>query len=99
MSSPDKYDHNRKEMESTMQSQQTLPIQTELSLEQLYQFIRQLPLEQQFVIADHIKHQALQQQWQFFSESLPDVSEMTEEEILAEAEAVRTDRYYQRTPR
>jgi hypothetical protein len=80
-----------------MQPQQRFTIQTEIRLEQLYQIIRQLPLEQQFTIADQIKQQALRQQWQALSGNLPDVPEITEEEILAEVDAVRTERYHHRT--
>jgi hypothetical protein len=69
-----------------------LTIQSEISLDQLYRIITQLPWKQRLKLADDIKREALREQWRALSDTLPDVSELSEDEILAEVKAARKDR-------
>ena len=43
-------------------------------------------------LADDIKREALREQWRALSDTLPDVLELNENEILAEVKTARTER-------
>jgi hypothetical protein len=66
-----------------------ITIQSEITLEQLYQVIIQLSCEQRIQLADEIKRDALREQWQILSTKLPNEPELTEVDIMNEVNAVR----------
>jgi len=66
-----------------------ITIQSEITLEQLYQVIIQLSCEQRIQLADEIKRDALREQWQILSTKLPNEPELTEVDIMNEVKAVR----------
>jgi len=66
-----------------------ITIQSEITLEQLYQVIIQLSCEQRIQLADEIKRDALREQWQILSAKLPNEPELTEVDIMNEVKAVR----------
>jgi len=66
-----------------------ITIQSEITLEQLYQVIIQLSCEQRIQLADEIKRDALREQWQILSARLPNEPELTEVDIMNEVKAVR----------
>lgn len=62
---------------------------TDLSLQQLYQIVAQFSIEQQLMIAEHIKKQALAAKWNQFAETMPtDEPDISDEEIIQEIKAV-----------
>jgi len=65
--------------------------QSEISLEQLYQMVVQLSCEQRIQLADEIKREALREQWRALSAKLPDRPEITEEDIINEVKAFRSE--------
>lgn len=74
-----------------MTAEQKIMIQSEISLEQLYRIITQLPFEQRLTLADDIKREALRDQWQTLSSKLPDVIEISEIDVLNEIKMFRTE--------
>jgi len=66
-----------------------ITIQSEITLEQLYQVIIQLSCQQRIQLADEIKRDALREQWQILSAKLPNEPELTEVDIMNEVKAVR----------
>lgn len=69
---------------------------TSLPLQQIYQLVAKYSIEQQFIIAEYIKKQALIAKWDQFAQTMsttePDV---TEEEIVQEIKAMRAECYDQ----
>lgn len=71
---------------------QTANLPTKLTVQQLYQFIAQLPIEQQLSLAEQIKKQALTAKWQQFIDTQPDIElDISDQEIMAEIKAVRSE--------
>jgi hypothetical protein len=70
-------------MQTSIQNN-TIPFQ------QIYQLVSTFSIEQQLIIADHIKKQALAAKWNQFIQTMPSVEpELSDEEIIAEVKAVR----------
>lgn len=64
-----------------------------LSLQQVYQLVAQFSIEQQLSIAEHIKKHALAAKWEQFAQTMPtDEPDISDEEIIREIKAVRTER-------
>jgi len=74
-----------------MTAEQKITIQSEISLEQLYRIITQLPFEQRLTLADEIKREALREQWQTLSSKLPNIPEINEIDVLNEIKMFRTE--------
>lgn len=68
---------------------QILKLESDITLEQLYNLLSQLPAEEKIQLAEHLRAQAAQEQWEALSEELPDVSEISMDEIVAEVKEVR----------
>lgn len=66
-----------------------LKLESDITLEQLYNLLSQLPAEEKIQLADHLRAQAAQEQWEALSEELPDVPDISMEEIVAEVKEVR----------
>jgi len=63
-------------------------------INQLYQLVTQLSVEEQLNFADQVRKQALATKWQQFIETAPIIEpDISEEEIIAEVKAVRAIRY------
>lgn len=73
----------------------TLPLQTIISDEQLYALLQQLSVAEKYELSNFLRAQASQEGWSLSSEQLPDVEEITEEDILAEIKAYRTEKAQQ----
>lgn len=74
-----------------IEASQKITIQSEISLEQLYQMSVQLSCEQRIELADEIKREALREQWRALSAKLPDRPEITEEDIINEVKVFRSE--------
>jgi hypothetical protein len=74
-----------------MTAEQKITIQSEISLEQLYRIITQLPFEQRLTLADEVKREALREQWQTLSLKLPNIPEINEIDVLNEIKIFRTE--------
>lgn len=67
-----------------------LSFQTDITLEQLYSLLKQLPAKEKLEIARVLRAEALRERWALLSETLPDVSpQISIEEIVAEVKTVR----------
>lgn len=65
------------------------------SIDQLYQLVMQLSIEEQLNFAERIRKQALTAKWQQFIETAPTIEpDISEEDILAEIKAVRAKRHF-----
>ncbi|GEM_PF-1203550 len=63
-------------------------------IEQLYQLVAQLSIEERLRFADQVKKQALTAKWQQFIETAPLIApDISEEDIIAEVKAVRAIRH------
>jgi hypothetical protein len=59
-------------------------------INQLYQLVTQLSVEEQLNFADQVRKQALTAKWRQFIETAPIIEpDISEEEIIAEVKAVR----------
>ncbi len=65
----------------------------EASFEQLLRVLLQLPPEEKIRMAEQLRASAVAQQWQSLSSQLPDVPQISMEEIVAEVKAVRKQRH------
>lgn len=74
-----------------MNTAQKIITQSEINLEQLYRIIRELPFEQRLTLAEEIKREALREQWQTLSKTLPDIPDITENDILSEINLFRKE--------
>lgn len=70
----------------------TLSLQTIISDEQLYALLQQLSVAEKYELSNFLRAQASQEEWSLLSEQLPDVEEITEEDILAEIKAYRAEK-------
>jgi hypothetical protein len=69
---------------------QTSTQNNEIPFQQVYQLVSMFSIEQQLIIAEHIKKQALAAKWNQFMRTMPCVElELSDEEIVAEIKAVR----------
>lgn len=61
-----------------------------IPFQQIYQLVSTFSIEQQLIIAEYIKKQALAAKWNQFMQTMPSVEpELSDEEIIAEIKAVR----------
>jgi hypothetical protein len=61
-----------------------------ISVQQIYQLVSTFSTEQQLIIAEHIKKQALTAKWNQFMQTMPSIEpDITEDEIMAEIKSVR----------
>ena len=74
-----------------MTAEQKITIQSEISSEQLYRIITQLPFGQRLTLADEVKREALHDQWQTLSSKLPNIPEINEIDVLNEIKMFRTE--------
>lgn len=75
---------------------QAIKLETDITVEQLYSLIAQLSVKEKIRLADRLRAQAAQEQWASLSENLPDIPEITMDEIVAEVKGVRKLRSQQR---
>ena len=73
----------------------TLSLQTIISDEQLYALLQQLSVAEKYELSNFLRAQASQEEWSLLSQQLPDVEELTEEDILAEIKAYRAEKAQQ----
>lgn len=73
----------------------TLSLQTIISDEQLYALLQQLSVAEKYELSNFLRAQASQEEWSLLSEQLPDVEEITEEDILGEIKAYRDEKAQQ----
>ena len=64
-------------------------LQTTIDEKQLLGLLEQLPAQEKIRIANILRAQVAKEDWQALSKQLPDVPEVTMEEIVAEVKAVR----------
>lgn len=74
----------------------SLSLQTQISLEQLYSLLAQLPKREKIEITKKLRAEITLEQWLALSEKLPDAPEISMDEIVAEVKAVRKSRQSQR---
>ena len=73
----------------------TLSLQTIISDEQLYALLQQLSIAEKYELSNFLRAQASQEEWSLLSQQLPDVEEITEEDILSEIKAYRAEKAQQ----
>lgn len=73
----------------------TLSLQTIISDEQLYALLQQLSVAEKYELSNFLRAQASQEEWSLLSQQLPDVEEITEEDILSEIKAYRAEKAQQ----
>ncbi|WP_373551108.1 hypothetical protein [Haliscomenobacter sp.] len=73
----------------------TLSLQTIISDEQLYALLQQLSVAEKYELSNFLRAQASQEEWSLLSQQLPDVEELTEEDILVEIKAYRAEKAQQ----
>lgn len=73
----------------------TLSLQTIISDEQLYALLQQLSVAEKYELSNFLRVQASQEEWSLLSQQLPDVEEVTEEDILLEIKAYRAEKAQQ----
>lgn len=73
----------------------TLSLQTIISDEQLYALLQQLSVAEKYELSNFLRAQASQEEWSLLSQQLPDVEEITEEDILLEIKAYRAEKAQQ----
>jgi hypothetical protein len=73
----------------------TLSLQTIISDEQLYALLQQLSVAEKYELSNFLRAQASQEEWSLLSKQLPDVEEITEEDILLEIKAYRAEKAQQ----
>jgi hypothetical protein len=64
----------------------------EISSDQLFKLLLQLPAEEKLRIAERLRAAAAAEQWQLLSSQLPDLPEIDMSEIVAEVKKVRKSR-------
>ncbi len=70
----------------------SLSLQTEITLEQLYQLIAQLKPNDKASLAKKLRAEFALEQWLAVSKKLPDVPEVSMDEIIQTVKAVRKSR-------
>jgi hypothetical protein len=65
----------------------------EVSFDQLLEVLLQLPPEEKLLLATRLRASAAAEEWQFLSKELPDTSQISMEEIVAEVKSVRKQRH------
>ncbi|MBK8562917.1 MAG: hypothetical protein IPN76_06105 [Saprospiraceae bacterium] len=70
----------------------SLSLQTQISLEQLYSLLAQLPKREKIEITKKLRAEISLEQWLALSKQLPDVPEIGMDEIIGEVKAVRKSR-------
>jgi len=70
----------------------TLSLQTNISNEQLYSLLQQLSVTEKYELSNFLIAQASKEEWSLLSEQLPDVEEVSEEDIMAEIKAYRAEK-------
>jgi len=70
----------------------TLSLQSTISNEQLMALLSQLSVAEKFELSNLLRAEASLDEWRALSEGLPDVPEMTMDEIVAEIKAYRQGR-------
>ena len=70
----------------------SLSLQTQISLEQLYSLLAQLPKQEKILVSQKLRAEIALEQWLALSKKLPDVPEIGMEEIVGEVKAVRKNR-------
>ncbi len=73
-----------------------LSLQTQISLEQLYSLLAQLPKQEKIEISKKLRAEISLEQWLALSKQLPDVPEISMDEIVAEVKAARKSRQSKR---
>lgn len=66
-----------------------LSLQTNISIEQLYSLLFQLPAEEKLAISKRLRAEVTAERWRLMSDSLPGLPEISMEEIVAEEKTVR----------
>jgi len=70
-----------------------LSFQTNITTEQLFSLLMQLPAKEKLEIARVLRAEAIRERWSLLSESLPDVAEqIPADEIIEEVKTVRKNR-------
>ena len=64
----------------------------ELSFDQILRLLFQLPNDQKIRLADELRAAVAAENWKVFSKGLPNVPEISMEEIVEEIKAVRKER-------
>lgn len=70
----------------------TLSLQTNISNEQLYALLQQLSVSEKYELSNFLRAQASREEWGLLSEQLPDVEEITDEDVLEEIKAYRAEK-------
>jgi hypothetical protein len=70
----------------------SLSLQTQITLEQLYSLLAQLPKKEKILISKKLRAEISLEQWLALSKKLPDVQEVSMDEIISEVKAVRRSR-------
>lgn len=70
----------------------SLSLQTEITLDQLYQLIAQLKPNDKASLAKKLRAEFALEQWLVVSKKLPDVPEVSMDEIIQAVKAVRKSR-------
>ena len=70
----------------------TLSLQTTISNEQLYALLSQLSVEEKYELSNLLRAEASQEEWSVLSQELPDLPEITMEDIVAEIKAYRREK-------
>ena len=70
-----------------------LSFQTNITTEQLFSLLMQLPAKEKMEIARVLRAEAVRERWSLLSESLPDVADQfSMDEIIEEVKTVRKNR-------
>lgn len=70
----------------------SLSLQTNISLEQLYSLLAQLPKQEKIRISKKLRAEIALEQWLVLSKELPDVPEISMDEIVSAVKSVRKNR-------
>jgi hypothetical protein len=71
---------------------QLLTLQTQISTEQLYSLLEQLPLAEKYALSYRLRADASREEWVKLSTHLPDVPEFTIADVLNEIKTYRKEK-------